>query len=107
MIPIYLIKKHLNIDDSFKEDDEYLMNLEHVAAKIVEKHIDKPLNEMLDDKGDIPNPLIQAILLQIGNLYQSRESVAFTNAVELPNAYNYILDLYKDYSKKSNEGGIF
>ena len=106
MIPIELIKKHLNIDNTFIDDDDYLMLLADVAEKTVEKHIDKPINE-LTDNGVIPSPIIQAMLLQIGNMYQSRESVAFTNAVELPNAYDYILDLYKDYSKKFTEGGIF
>lgn len=107
MIPIYLIKKHLNIDDSFTEDDDYLIELERVALALVEKHIDKPIKDLLDEGGELPTPLSQAVLLQIGNMYQSRESVAFSNAVELPKSYDYILDMYKDYSKKEKDGGIF
>lgn len=107
MIPIYLIKKHLNIDDSFTEDDDYLIELERVALALVEKHIDKPIKDLLDEGGELPTPLSQAVLLQIGNMYQSRESVAFSKAVELPKSYDYILDMYKDYSKKEKDGGIF
>lgn len=107
MIPIYLIKKHLNIDNSFTEDDDYLIELERVALALVEKHIDKPIKDLLDEGGELPTPLSQAVLLQIGNMYQSRESVAFSNAVELPKSYDYILDMYKDYSKKEKDGGIF
>lgn len=107
MIPIYLIKKHLNIDDSFTEDDDYLIELERVALALVEKHIDRPIKDLLDESGELPTPLSQAVLLQIGNMYQSRESVAFSNAVELPKSYDYILDMYKDYSKKEKDGGIF
>lgn len=107
MIPIYLIKKHLNIDDSFTEDDDYLIELERVALALVEKHIDRPIKDLLDEGGELPTPLSQAVLLQIGNMYQSRESVAFSNAVELPKSYDYILDMYKDYSKKEKDGGIF
>jgi len=47
------------------------------------------------------------MLLFIGNMYLSRESVTFGNAVEIPLSYNYLLDLYKDYSKKEDVGGIF
>lgn len=107
MIPIYLIKKHLNIDDSFTDDDDYLIELERVALALVEKHIDRPIKDLLDEGGELPTPLSQAVLLQIGNMYQSRESVAFSNAVELPKSYDYILDMYKDYSKKEKDGGIF
>ena len=107
MIPIYLIKKHLNIDYSFTDDDDYLMMLENVAVKLVEKHIDKPIKDMLDKGENLQSPLVQAILLQIANMYQSRESVAFSNAVEIPRSYDYILSLYKDYSIKEESGGIF
>ena len=39
-IELDLIKKHLNIDDSFKDDDTYLLALSDVAQDIVQKHID-------------------------------------------------------------------
>ena len=97
----------MNIDDSFTEDDDYLIELERVALALVEKHIDRPIKDLLDEGGELPTPLSQAVLLQIGNMYQSRESVAFSNAVELPKSYDYILDMYKDYSKKEKDGGIF
>ena len=34
------IKKHLNIDDYYKDDDNYLVYLYEVAEKVVEKHTD-------------------------------------------------------------------
>lgn len=106
-IDLETIKKHLNIDSEFTEDDDYLMMLEGVAEISVEKHIDKSLAELDDGEGDLPSPLKQAMLLFIGNMYLSRESVTFGNAVEIPLSYNYLLDLYKDYSKKEDVGGIF
>lgn len=105
-IDLSTIKKHLNIDESFKDDDEYLLMLEKVAEKSVAKHIDKDLAE-LEDGGELPSPLLQAMLLFIGNMYNTRESVTFGSAMEVPLSYNYILDLYKDYSKKEEFGGIF
>lgn len=35
-IELDLIKKHLNIDDSFKDDDTYLLALSDVAQDIVQ-----------------------------------------------------------------------
>lgn len=101
------IKKHLNIDSFFTDDDEYLMMLESVAEKAVEKHIDCNLSDFATECGELEAPLLHAMLLQIGNMYQNRESVSVTNQTELPIGYNYILDLYKDYSKKQNNGGTF
>jgi len=102
-----LVKRHLNIDDSFTEDDEYLMQLVEVAHTVVSKHIDKEWSEILLPNGEIPNPIGQAILLYVGNMYANRESISFANAKELPFAFEYLLSLYKDYSKKETEGGVF
>lgn len=106
MLNLELIKKHLNIDDGFTEDDDYLLMLKDVALKTIERHIDHDLNSLLED-GELPSPILQAALLYIGNMYQSRESVAFTSAIEIPFAYDYLLSLYKDYSKRETNGGTF
>lgn len=91
------IKKHLNLDSSFIDDDEYIMQLEEVAEAIVEKHIDRKLDDIIGKEGEVPKPLLQAMLLYVGNLYNNRESVAYANAVEVPNSLSYILSLYRDY----------
>ena len=43
-IQLYQIKKHLNINEDFHDDDEYLMSLEEVAEKVVEANIDTNVN---------------------------------------------------------------
>ena len=101
------IKKHLNIDDSFTGDDDYIEFLDTVAIGTIEKHIDISYNELLTKYGEIPTPILQAELLYIGNLYNSREAVTFGSANEIPFTYDYLLALYKDYSKKEEVGGIF
>ena len=102
-IELNRIKKHLNIDSYYTDDDDYLTYLEGVAETVVEKHIDNKLSELLDTNGDLPTPLVHAMLLFIGNLYQSRESVAFNSSpIEIPLSYSYLLDLYKNYSNQNN-----
>ena len=102
-LPLELIKKHLNIDPYFKDDDRYLMQLGEVAMNVIEKHIDRDLSCYLNAAGELPAPLVQAALLMVGNLYQSRESVSFASAVEIPLSYTYLLDLYKNYGPDENK----
>ena len=97
-LQLYQIKKHLNINDEFHDDDEYLVDLSKVAENVVQKHIDVELAELEDGDGNLPSPLHQAMLLLIGNYYANRESVAFASAQVLPHAYDYLIALYKNYN---------
>lgn len=90
------IKKHLNIDSFYKDDDDYITSLADVVENVVEKHIDNSL-ESLCEGGELPPPLLQAMLLLIGNYYNNRESVSSLTLKEVPLSYSYLLDLYKSY----------
>lgn len=96
-IQLYQVKKHLNIDEDFRDDDEYLMQLVQVAEKVVEKNIDIKLEKLEDEDGFIPVPLTQAMLLLVGNFYANRESVAFASTNNVPYSYQYLIDLYRNY----------
>ncbi len=96
-IQLYQVKKHLNINEDFGDDDEYLMQLVQVAEKVVEKNIDIKLEKLEDEDGNIPIPLTQAMLLLVGNFYANRESVAFASTNNVPYSYQYLIDLYRNY----------
>ena len=101
---VELLKKHLNIDTEFTDDDQYLALLSQVAEKTVQRHVCCVLSEMEDEEGHIPTPLLQAILLYAGVLYNSRESVAFGgNPVDIPHTYEYLVNLYKNYSDTTSD----
>ena len=89
-------KAHLNIDTDFTLDDAYITSLIEVAESCVENHIDIALSE-LSVSGKLPAPLIHSILLQVGNLYNNRESVTFSKYSTLPLAYEYLLAPYINY----------
>lgn len=99
-----IIKKHLNIDDYYTDDDTYLIGLASVAERVIEKHIDNNLSNFCDSEGELKEtPLLHAMLLFIGDMYQSRESVSFnSNPLEIPFSYDYLLSLYKNYSNNNN-----
>lgn len=90
-------KKHLNLDDSFVEDDSYITLLIKTAEEAVSLHIDKPLVELEDSQGELPPAILHSILLLIGNLYATREPVAYTSAVKVPYTLDYLLGLHKYY----------
>ena len=94
LIQLDEIKKHLNIDADFHDDDQYLMYLGQVAEDIVQKHID----DIIENDGVVPAPLHHSVLLLICNLYDNREPVSYTSAVEVPNTLTYILSMYRDYN---------
>ena len=97
-LQLYQIKRHLNLDESFHDDDEYLVDLALVAQNAVQRHIDRQLAELENDEGMLPMPLIQAMLLMVGSFYAKRESIAFAATTEVPLAYEYLLSLYKNYN---------
>ena len=88
------IKKHLNIDSNFMDDDMYLLHLAQMAKEIVERDIDCPLEEFKNQAGMTEHGLRHAMLLLIGNMYANRESIAYGSAVEIPYGYKYIINLY-------------
>ena len=98
------IKKHLNIDSDFTEDDSYLESLEIVAVELIQKHIDHSLT-LLEVDGQLPLSLQQGILLCIGNFYNNRESVAYASTHEIPSNLQWILDLYQYYDSTTESGG--
>ena len=62
-------------------------------------HVNESLESIAEKSGDgcIPTPLLHAMLLMIGNLYQNREIVA-NKTTPLPFAYQYLIDLYRNYN---------
>ena len=92
-------KRHLNIEDDFTDDDQYIDSLIDVAQEVVSQDICVSLGELIGKAGGLPAPLRQAMLLMIGNYYASRESVAFGVLVQDTKAYRHLIALYRNYSR--------
>ena len=96
------IKKHLNIDSAFTDDDVYLESLAAASEDVVSKYIDYPLQQLEDADGDIPKALKFAMMLWIGTIYAVRESATSVNTTPMPHSLEMLCDLYRDY-KLTNE----
>lgn len=97
-IQLDLAKKHLNIEEDFTEDDEYILSLIEVAESAVRVHINEDFASIAKKNGGcLPPPILQAALLFIGNMYQNREPIG-NKSVALPFNYQYLIDLYRNYN---------
>ncbi len=92
------IKRQLNIETTYTDEDTYLTHLYNVAEDAVERHLDIPLEYLEDSSNNIPSAVIHAMLLMIGTMYNFRESEIVGSTTSINHAYDYLLSLYKDYS---------
>ena len=96
-IPLELAKKHLNLDEDYTEDDEYILGLVAAAKGAVEKALNASLDRLAEENGgEVPMAIIQAILLMVGNFYQNRE-ITGSKVAALPYNFEYLVNLYKHY----------
>lgn len=96
-VPLELIKKHLNLDEDYIEDDEYILGLLNAAKGAVEKALNASLDRLAEENGgEVPMAIIQAILLMVGNFYQNRE-ITGSKTAALPYNFEYLVNLYKHY----------
>lgn len=91
-------KKHLLIDNSFKDDDEYILALIDAAEEAVSLNLCVPLDSIAEG-GEIPPSVKAAILLLVGNFYANREPVVTgTIKATIPYSYDYLISLNKNYA---------
>lgn len=91
--------KHLLLDDSFKDDDLYILGLIDVAEDAVARNLNLKLDELAVDGEFTPPAVIHAILLLIGNLYANREPVSYSSVNKVPYTFDYLVSLYKNYKE--------
>lgn len=101
---IEIIKNHLHVDMDFTGDDSYILWLYMVAEASVEKELCVNLEDLEDNQHNIPAPIVQAMLLQIGELYNNREINAYGVSVTATQyGFKYLLDPYRCYADYSSD----
>lgn len=100
IIDLQLLKKHLNIEEEFTEDDTYLEMLSDSAVVFVEKYLEDSLELIADDNGgELPPSLKLAIFILVADWYAYRESVTNLSVNKLPNSLIFILNQFRCYDK--------
>lgn len=90
-------KRHLQIEEGYEGDDQYIIALIEAAEVVVADHIKYDSLSKAFPEGSAPLPVKHAILLMVGNLYANREPVAFAQSYEVPLSYKYLLGPYVNY----------
>jgi hypothetical protein len=104
IIDLQLLKKHLNIEEEFTEDDTYLEMLSDSAVVFVEKYLEDSLELIANDNGgELPPSLKLAIFILVADWYAYRESVTNLSVNKLPNSLIFILNQFRCYDKTTRK----
>ena len=98
-ITLELAKRHLNVEEGYTDDDSYIELLIGASENAVSKDICENLKDIENGSGTIPDSLVFAILLQIGDYYSNRETMAFGCTVKVLPTYDKLTGHYRNYSK--------
>lgn len=101
-----LLKKQMNVDSEFNDDNEYIEWLGDVAEAVVQVDLCCPLEAFEDENGKIPAPICHAMMLYAADLYANREVNSFVNVMATPFSYQYLLDLYRCYADVTSEAYV-
>lgn len=95
-----MAKRHLNIEDAFTDDDDYIEGLIDVAEEKVAAELCMDVDGMasINNGGSLPAPLIQAILLTIGAYYTNREDITTVQTRPLEYGVKYLTQLYRNFT---------
>lgn len=100
-VDLETMKKHLNIESDFTDDDLYISQLIEVAQNAIELHINRTFDSMSEKGVTIPPALKQCIMFLVSDYYANRESIAFASAQELPHTFQYLIGLFRNYGDAS------
>jgi len=89
------LKKHLNIETTFTEDDTYLSTLIDVAELSINEYCNGGLETY---ESEIPVTVKQATLILAAHLYINRTAVSFVQALEIPYSFKFLLNPYRIYT---------
>ena len=103
-IDLQMLKKHLNIEEDFTEDDSYLEILSNAAVNVVENYLVDNLELIVEDNGgELPSSLSLAIFIMVADWYAYRESVTNLSVNKLPQSLMFILNQFKCYDKATRK----
>lgn len=95
-----MAKRHLNIEDAFTDDDDYIEGLIDVAEEKVAAELCMDADSMasINKNGCLPSPLIHAILLTVGAYYTNREDITTVQTRPLEYGVKYLTQLYRNFT---------
>ncbi len=93
-LDIMLLKKQVRADD-FYQDDAYLQHLLDAATETIVTYTNREKAELVDDDGNLPKMLQQAVLMLAAHWYNQRESVSAVAMHEVPDAVQTLVKPFR------------
>lgn len=94
-ITITQLKRQLNIESTFTDDDAILQHFLDVAEQSVYNYCGTTGLTMYDDI-TMPISISQAVILLASHFYLNRNMVSFGQGTEIPYSFRFLLDPYRD-----------
>jgi len=94
------IKAQLRLDDEqATEEHDILMLYGETAEEMVLSTCNRTMEDIVEQYGNVPKPLVLAGLMLVAQSYQHRESASPQNLYVVPNAFDHLV---KPYMKLTN-----
>ena len=91
------IKKQLNIDLDYTDDDEYLTLLADSAEDMTAQLLDCDLTEIYAENGEMPASIQHAMRILVDYFYSVNRGSS-SESIDIPNAVYTMLKLYRNYN---------
>jgi uncharacterized phage protein (predicted DNA packaging) len=92
LISLDELKKHLNIEQGFLDEDGYLEGLICAAQEVIEQRINRRLTDCE------PDSLRLAIKFYAALWYNNREGVSFGNPVKVPDTLDVLIGINRNFN---------
>ena len=90
------LKYNLNIEQTYTEEDAYLLELLEVSEQSVFNYLDKTK----EDFTVIPSSIKHAIILLASQFYENRTPIAFASSSKIPYSFEFLLAPYRQITIK-------
>lgn len=91
-LTIDMIRSHSRID--FDCDDAMLTLYADAAEEVTLKMLQKSYDDLIDEYGEVPKPVIQATLFLVDNSYNNRSPASTQQMWTVPYTYDFLLKPY-------------
>lgn len=99
-VDLALFKKHVRADD-FADDDNYMQHLLDAAKVSVVTATNRTEDELKAiGNGNVPTPIVQAIMMLAAHWYNQRESVSTTQMHQVPDSLSALIKPYRKLVKE-------
>lgn len=94
LVSLELVKKAVRADD-FADDDDYLAFLTESAEEFIIRTTNRTDDELLAmGGGELPRPLVQAVMLTVGHWYNQREDASGVQMHSIPMGVTALVSQY-------------